>query len=106
MKSKGFDRKTTTDKIGRTVVDTPSKGPLWVYNRCMKNHSATVVDHLGDLADILMANPEINRPVLTLLCNGGCDWSPPKLNLTQIFLSRFWKEHNCDRILENLPFGH
>ncbi|XP_065905841.1 uncharacterized protein [Dysidea avara] len=95
LKSKGFDRKTTTDKIGRTVIDTPSTGPLWVYNRCVK--STTIVDHLGDLADLLMANPELNRPVLALLCDGGCDWSP-KSNLTQFFLGRFWKENNYDML--------
>ena len=84
LKSKGFDKKTIKDKIGRTVIDTPSTGPLWVYNRCVKNHSTTIVDYLGDLADLLMANPEINRPILALLCDGGCDWSP-KSNLTQFF---------------------
>ena len=98
LKSKGFDRKTTTDKIGRTVIDTPSTGPLWVYNRCVKNHSTTIVDHLADLADLLVANPEIDRPVLALLCDGGCDRSP-KSNLTQFFLGRFWKEHNYDILI-------
>jgi len=79
LKSKGFDRKTTTDKIGRTVIDTSSTGPLWVYNRYVKNHSTTIVDHLGDMADLLLGNPELNRPVLALLCDGGCDWSPKSI---------------------------
>ena len=69
-------------------MDTPSTGPLWVYYRCVKNHSTTIVDHLADMVDLLMANSETDRPVLALLCDGGCDWSP-KSNLTQFFLGRF-----------------
>jgi len=45
-----------------------------------------------------MANPEINRPVLALLCDGGYDWSS-KSNLTEVFLGRFQKEHNYDILI-------
>lgn len=57
-------------------MQTPATGLLWVYNWCVENTSTTIVDHLGDLNNILETNPEINRAVLALVCGGGADWSP------------------------------
>ena len=56
------------------------------------------------MADILIANPEINRPALALLCDGGCDFSP-KSNLMQFLLGRFWKEQ-LQVCPDNNPIDH
>ena len=92
------DKKIIKDSLDRDVIQTPATGPLWVYNRCVKNTSTTIVDHLSDLNNILETNPEINRAVLALLCDGGPDWSP-KSTLTQFYLGRFWRDHNYDMLI-------
>jgi len=92
------DNKIITDSLGRDVMQTPATGPLWVYNRCVKNTSTTIVDHLSDLNNILENNPEISRPVLALLCDGGADWSP-KSTLTQFYFGRFWRDHKYDMLI-------
>ena len=52
------------DSLGRDVMQTPATGPLWVYNRFIKNTLTTIVHHLSELNNILKTNPEVNRAVL------------------------------------------
>ena len=97
LKSHG-PNKIIKDSLGRDVLETPATGPLWVYNRCVKNTSTTIVDHLSDLSDTLETTFEIYRPVLALICDGGADWSP-KSTLTQFYLGQFWRDHNYDMLI-------
>ena len=86
------------DKLGRDVVEVPSTGPLWVYNRCTKSMSTTIVHHIHDIENILESNPDIRRPVLLLITDGGPDWTP-KSNVNQFFLGRLWREGNFDMLV-------
>lgn len=86
------------DKYCREVVDVPQTGPLWVFNRCVKNNSTTIADHVSDLKNILAENPQINKPVLVLVTDGGPDWTP-KSNINEFFLGKLWKEGNYDMLI-------
>ena len=88
----------TKDKLDREIIDVPYSGPLFIYNRGVKNTSTSILDHLNDLADVILKNPSMDKPVLALVTDGGPDWSP-KFNLNQFFLGRFWKENNLDMII-------
>jgi len=60
LQSKHNPAKFVKDKMGREVVDIPATGPLWVYNRCVKNTSTSIADHVKDIHKILEEN-EISR---------------------------------------------
>lgn len=85
LTSKTGDPKYIPDKLGREVINVPFTGPLWVYNRCVKNTSTSILHHVTDLETILDQNPAIQKPVLCLITDGGPDWSP-KYNINQFFL--------------------
>ena len=89
--SSNRDIKIVKDPLGRDIVDTRATGPLWV-----KNTSITIVDHLGDLSHILKTNPDLNRAVLALICDGGTDWSPKSI---LFYLGRFWRDYNYDMLI-------
>lgn len=88
----------TNDKLDREVVDTPSSGPLFVYNRCVKNTSTSIMDHLSDISDIFEKHPTLKKPVLALTTDGGPNWTP-KSNINQFFLGRFWHENDFDMLV-------
>ena len=39
LRPQGDDIKITKNKLGREILDVPATGPLWIYNRCIKNTS-------------------------------------------------------------------
>ena len=90
----------TKDKLSRELVDTPSSGPLFVCNRCVKNASTSIVDHLSDITDILDKNPSMKKTVLTSVTGDASDWSP-KSNLKQFFLGRFWKDNDFGMLVSS-----
>ena len=90
----------TKDKLGREVVHTPSSGPLFVYNRCVKNTSTSIVDHFSDITDILHKNLSMKKTVLAFVTDGASGWSP-KSNLNQFFLGRFWKDNEFDMLVSS-----
>ena len=98
LRPQGDDIQITKDKLGREILDVPATGPLWIYNRCVKNMSTTILDHLDDLSDIYDEESSVRKSVLALLTDGGPDWSP-KSNLNQFFLGRFWKDKNLDMLI-------
>lgn len=61
------------DKHGRDVLSVPATGPLFVYNRCVKNTSTSIADHVHDIQDLLATNTSFQKPVLCLLTDGGPD---------------------------------
>lgn len=98
LQSKHNPMKFVKDKIGRDVVDIPATGPLWVYNRCVKNTSTTIADHVKDLENIFQENQSDKKPVLALDTDGGPDWTP-KSNINQFFLGRLWRKGNFDMLI-------
>lgn len=98
LKSKESEPKFIKDKLGREVIDVPATSPLWVYSRCVKNISTTILNHVSDIENILDRNPNIQKPVLVLITDGGPDWSP-KSNINQFFLGRLWKNRNYDMLI-------
>ena len=88
----------TKDKHGRDIVSTPATGPMFVYNRCVKNSSTNIADHVHDISDILHKNQSLKKPVLALITDGGPDWSP-KSNANQFILGKLWKDGGFDMLI-------
>ena len=89
---------TIQDKLGRDSCKLPSTGPLFNYNRCVKNSSTSIQDHVNDIHDILKKNPELKKPVLALITDGGPDWTP-KSNVNEFFLGRLWRDLKLDMLV-------
>lgn len=105
LQSKGKSASYTKDKDGRDVVEVPSTGPLWVFNRIVKNTSTTIEDHANDLKKIIVENPSINKPVLVLVTDGGPDWTP-KSNINEYFIGKLWKDGDYDMLISTcMPPG-
>ena len=76
-------------------MKVPTTGPLFLYNRCVKKTSISIVDHVRDIQDILAKNTSFQKPVICLITDGGPDWSP-KSNVNQFLLGRLWCDGNYD----------
>jgi hypothetical protein len=86
------------DKLGRDPVEVPQTGPLWVFNRCVKNTSTSIESHVKDIRVIFEENPHLKKPVLVLITDGGPDWTP-KSNGNEFFLGKLWDEGNFDMLI-------
>ncbi|XP_071502781.1 uncharacterized protein [Diadema antillarum] len=105
LQMKEAEAPSTKDKCGRDVVEVPSTGPLWVFNRTVKNTSTTIEDHMNDLKVIMKDNPSLDKPILVLVTDGGPDWTP-KTNLNEFFLGKLWKEGKYDMLISTcMPAG-
>lgn len=87
-----------TDKLGREAFKTPTTGPLWLFNRCVKHTSTSIADHIRDVQEILASNPELKKPILALMTDGGPDWTP-KSNINEFFLGRLWEDEHLDMLI-------
>ncbi|XP_076098536.1 uncharacterized protein LOC143068171 [Mytilus galloprovincialis] len=92
------DQSYSTDELGRKSHKYPATGPLWVVNRAVKHHSASVFDHISDVRNILKLNPDLRKPIQVFITDGDPNWTP-KSSLTVFFLGRFWKEENLDMVI-------
>ena len=98
LKAKDSDSDRIRDSIDRDVPNAPSTGPFFVYNRAVKNTHTDISSHLNDLRDIFKRHPELLKPILALLVDGGNDWSP-KSNINHMFLGRLWRDLGLDMII-------
>jgi hypothetical protein len=89
--------KEIKDSLGREIIGIPQTGPLWVYNRCVKQTSTNMCEHINDIRNLL-AKYLINKPVITFLTDGGPDWTP-KSSVNQFFLGRLWKDEKLDMVI-------
>ena len=71
LQSKPGDAERITDAQGHDVPNTPTTGPLFVYNRAVKNTHTNVSSHMNDLHDISKRPPEMIKPIVALLLDGG-----------------------------------
>ena len=98
LQSKPGDVERITDAQGRDVPNTPTTGPLFVYNRAVKNTHTNVSSHMNDLHDISKRHPEMIKPIVALLLDGGNDWTP-KSNINHMYMGRFWRDKDLDMLI-------
>ena len=63
-------------KLHRMHDLCPHTGPVHVFNRAAKFHSSTSVAHASDLRSIIDETWSAQKPVLTLIVDGGPDQNP------------------------------
>ena len=98
LQSKSQMPVTIKDKLGRSVTEVPATGPMWIFNRCVKNTSTHCASHINDIRKILRTNPELKRPVFAAITDGGPDWTP-KSNINQFFLGRLWRDESFEMVV-------
>ena len=70
LKFKESEPQFIKDGLGRDVIKSPTTGPLWVFNRCVKNTSTNIMHHVSDIESILDKHSSVEKPVLLLLTAG------------------------------------
>ena len=53
---------------------------------------------MNDLHDISKRHPEMIKPIVALLLDGGNDWTP-KSNINHMYMGRFWRDKDLDMLI-------
>ena len=86
------------DKHGRLHYVTPHTGPVHVVNRASKFQSATSTAHVSDLSRLFREVPAVQKKVVSLLVDGGPDFSPKHV-VNLLTYGRLWKDHCLDALV-------
>ena len=86
---------TAKDSLNRPHFKVPHTGPTTVCLRSARFHSSTCETHMHDLKPVVEAVVSEGRTVITLIVDGGPDWSTNSLLNAMSFL-RLWKSCNLD----------
>ena len=86
---------TIVDSLGRPHFKTPHTGPATIALRSSIFHSSTSESHTCDLKPVLEAVVQEGRTVITIIADGGPDWSTGSL-LNSIHYLDLWKSLNLD----------
>ena len=86
----------TTDKLGRSRVNWPRSGTLYVYNRASAFQSSTLEAHANDLFKIL-SNEAVreDKGAAFIIADGGPDWSVKSQHVL-ISHGRLWRDLDFD----------
>ena len=93
------------DSLDRPYFKVPHTGSTTVCLRSAKFHSSTCEMHIHDLKPILEAVISEGKTVVTLIVDGGPDWSTSSL-LNALYFRRFWKACNLDMFCLSPPSQH
>ena len=88
----------STDKLGRCHYVTPSTGPLHVFNRASNFFKATSSEHISDIDSLLQSDPSLKHSILSLIIDGGPDFSPKHL-MNIMTYGQLWKDHDLDGLM-------
>ena len=83
--------------LNRPHFKVPHTGSTTVCLRSAKFHSSTCEMHIHDLKPILEAIVSEGKTVVTLIVDGGPDWSTSSL-LNALYFMRLWKACNLDML--------
>ena len=86
------------DKHGRLHYVVPHTGPLHVVARASRFHSATSTAHASDLTNIFCQVPAAQRKIISLLVDGGPDFSPKHV-VNLLTYGRLWKDRCLDALI-------
>ena len=85
------------DSLDRPHFKVPHTGSTTVCVRSAKFHSSTCEMHIHDLKPILEAIVSEGKTIVTLIVDGGPDWSTSSL-LNALYFMRLWKACNLDML--------
>ena len=85
------------DSLNRPHFKVPHTGSTTVCLCSAKFHSSTCEMHIHDLKPILEAVVKEGKTVVTLIVDGGPDWSTSSL-LNALYFMRLWKACNLDML--------
>ena len=88
------------DKLGCLHHVVPHTGALHVFNRASCFHTATSTAHASDLATLFREVPAIQKRVVSLLVNGGPDFSPKHM-INFLAYGRLWRDQRFDALIMN-----
>ena len=88
---------TVNDSLGRPHFKVPHTGPATVCLRSAVFHSSTSEMHTNDMKPVLDALVQEGKTVVTIIADGGPDWSTGSL-LNAIYYLRLWKACNLDML--------
>ena len=88
---------TITDFLSRPHFKVPHTGPATVCQRSALFHSSTSEMHTNDLKPVLDPVVREGKTIITLIVDGGPDWSTGSL-LNAVYFRRLWKVCNLDML--------
>ena len=86
------------DKHHRIHQVWPRTGPLFVFNRASKFHSPTCLSHASDLTAIFKEVKLAQKPVVSLIVDGGPDQSPSHTTNFLLY-GRLWRDQQLDCLI-------
>ena len=86
------------DKLNQDHWSVPVSGPQHVFNRASKFFKATSLQHATDIACLLKEQSDCRKSIVSLLVDGGPDFSPKHLTNVLIY-GRIWKDCNLDCLM-------
>ena len=88
---------TMKDSLGRPHFKIPHTGPTTVCLRAARFHSSTCEMHIHDMIPLIRAVVSEGKTVVTLIVDGGPDWSASSL-LNALYFMWLWKACNLDML--------
>ena len=76
----------------------PQTGPLFVFNWASKFHSPTFLSHASDLTAIFKEVRLAQKPVVSLIVDGGPDQSPSHTTNFLLY-GRLWRDQQLDCLI-------
>ena len=89
----GSTSQLVTDSLRRPHFKTPHTGPATIALRSALFHSSTSETHTTDLKPALEAVVQEGKTMITIIVDGGPDWSTASL-LNALYYIRLWKSCN------------
>ena len=83
------------DSLSRLHIKVPHTGPAVICVRVARFFSSTSETHLHDLKPLVNAVVQEDKTVVTIIADGGPDWSTKSL-LNALYFMRLWQECNLD----------
>lgn len=86
---------TVMDSHNRPHFRSPHTGPATINLRSACFYSSTSETHMSDLTPVMKAVVQEGRTVVTIIADGGPDWSTASL-LNALFFMRMWRKCDLD----------
>ena len=92
------DGRLTIDKLNRKHYKTPYTGPSVICIPAAKFYSSTSQTHANDMLPMFKGVVKEGRTAITLIVDGGPDWSTASL-LNTLFFFRLWRDTDLDMLV-------